>query len=92
MAALAPALASAETAPAVQCDASAVLTASYRQGGATWVLAVNTGREPVESKLTLAGEAAQAEAVFEGRSVKAQGGAWSDSFGPYERHVYKLTR
>jgi hypothetical protein len=92
LAALAPALGSLETAPEVTCEAKSLLATAYRQNGATWVLAVNTAAEPVEARLVLAGRADRAEVVFEGRTVRLQGGDWTDRFGPYERHVYKLAR
>ena len=60
--------------------------------GETWVLAVNTRPKPVEAKLNVLGATKPVTVVFEGRAVPASGNAWSDQFGPYERHVYCLGR
>jgi hypothetical protein len=87
---LVPALGSLEAAPALRCDSPRLMAQSYRQGNEIWVLAVNTGREACVPTLGLALRAATAEVVFEGREVALTDGGWSDRFGPYERHVYRL--
>jgi len=92
LARLGPVLGSADQAPPVQCDQKAVIVGSYSSAGETWVLAVNTQREACETTLALEGAAREAEVVFEGRRLKISDGKWRDSFGPYERHAYRMTR
>ena len=88
--ALTPSLGSFEPAPAVTCNQLALRCKAFALGGKLWVLAVNTGAKPCEAKLSLPRASGQAEVIFEGRRVTAQAGSWRDSFGPYERHVYRL--
>jgi hypothetical protein len=76
--------------PQVECDAPGVMCAAYRYEGETWVLAVNTRREPCRATLKVSDRAPGAEVVFEGRQVPLQRGAWTDDLGTYERHVYRL--
>lgn len=90
VAAVAPVLGSLDQAPAVKCEAPAIMARAYRQGGEVWVLALNTRREPCEVKVSLPTAATKAEVVFEGREVSLAGGTISDTFGPFERHVYRL--
>lgn len=89
---LAPVLGSLDQAPAAQADNKAIMTAAYVSGGETWLLAVNTQREPREVTLSTSTKMGNAELVFEGRNVKVTGGKWRDTFGPYERHVYRLVK
>ena len=87
--ALAPALCSLDTAPAVSCGESSVMCGTYAHGGQLHILAVNTRQSPVHARLT--GHAAgPVEVLFEGRQLQAEAGAWTDAFGPYERHVYRF--
>jgi len=53
------------------------------------VLAVNTSDTRREARFTLSRATRNAEVVFEGRRIAAQGDSWSDNFGPYERHAYR---
>ena len=87
---LAPALGSLDTARSVACKAPSVMVKSYRSGTETWVLAVNTRREPCAAPFAMAGMKGNAEVVFEGRQMSVKDGKWSDNFGPYERHVYRF--
>ena len=87
---LSPVLGSTDAAPAVTCDSKTVMVASYRHDNATWVVAVNTSREPCDARLRLSTKTTAVTVLFEGRKLKAAVGAWTDSFGPYERHVYRL--
>ncbi|MEA3400132.1 MAG: hypothetical protein U9R79_02695 [Armatimonadota bacterium] len=89
--ALEPWLTSLEEAPAAAANDANVLTAAYRRGDEVCVLAVNTQRETREVRLSLADARGDIDVMFEGRSVVAEDGTWSDHFGPYERHVYRLT-
>jgi hypothetical protein len=90
LAQLAPVLGSTDPAPVATCDNKTVMLASYRRDNVTWVVAVNTSREPCDAKLKLAGKPTALAVVFEGRKLKPAGGAWADHFGAYERHVYRF--
>ncbi len=89
--ALTGALGSLEQAPDVTCNEPNILTRAYRHEGSVWVPAVNT--QPRECSVQLAVEGADGDltVVFEGRSVHAGQGVWQDTFGPYERHVYRIS-
>lgn len=85
-----PALYSLETAPQVSCSTAGIMCQSYQHEGKLWVLTVNTQNAPCDARLSLAGAKVDGlEVVFEGRGVPATDGAWTDDFGPYERHVYR---
>ena len=89
--ALTPALGSLGQAPVATCNELAVRCKAFVHEGKLWVLAVNTGAKPCDARLNLPGATGSAEVVFEGRRITAQAGSWRDSFGAYERHVYRLT-
>jgi len=85
----------AELAPAllaldVQADAPAPLKVGARTlNGALYVIAVNTGRTPVDGTMTVDGAAARTfDVLDEGRQVVAADGALKDSFAPLAVHVY----
>ncbi len=40
--------------------------------------------------LSIGGSPGQAEVLFEGRILDVSDEGWRDTFGPYERHVYRL--
>ncbi|HUT01697.1 MAG TPA: hypothetical protein VM031_04535 [Phycisphaerae bacterium] len=62
-----------------------------RHGGATYVFAVNMRRKPETAAIALRGAAgAEAEVLFEGRSVAVEGGTIRDEFAPYAVHRYKV--
>lgn len=88
--ALTPALSSLDTAPVLSCDQPNILAKAFALDGRVWVLAVNTQSSPAEARFVLPQAAGEVEVVFEGRALRASGGSWSDGFGPYERHVYRL--
>jgi hypothetical protein len=90
MDALAPALGSLDPAPEVTCSAPTVLCKAFAVGGQWWVTAVNTSNAPMQANFTVSGAPGDADVLFEGRRVSVAGGKWSDDFGVYERHVYKL--
>ncbi len=87
--ALAPALYSLDAAPEATSDEAAVLCKAFARGKELWVLALNTQGRTVEAGLAVPEVTGVLEVVFEGRTVEAASGAWRDSFGPYERHVYR---
>ncbi|MBM4043008.1 MAG: hypothetical protein FJ290_31345 [Planctomycetes bacterium] len=62
-----------------------------RHEGATYVFAVNMYRKPEKATITLKGIGdAQAEVLFEGRTIPVKGGAFTDDFAPYAVHRYKI--
>ncbi|PIX39732.1 MAG: hypothetical protein COZ56_16605 [Armatimonadetes bacterium CG_4_8_14_3_um_filter_58_9] len=87
--ALTPALGSLDPVPEIRCDQSNILCQAYLHQGEAWVLAVNTSDTRREARFTLSRATRNAEVVFEGRRIAAQGDSWSDNFGPYERHAYR---
>ncbi len=87
---VAPAIYSLEEAPAVSIEASGLMCESYRKDGRLWVLAVNTQNVARDVELRMDGVGGELEVVFEDRTVQAAEGKWTDSFGPYERHVYRV--
>lgn len=76
--------------PPLTCDRPQVMAKAFAHQGELWVLAVNTGMQPTEPTFTLHGAAGNGAVEFEGRAVQAREGHWTDSFGPYERHVYRF--
>jgi hypothetical protein len=87
---LTPVLGSLESAPPLRCEPASVMARAYRQGTEVWVLAVNTRGEQGDATFGLPVKVGTAEVVFEGREVTLREGAWTDTFGAYERHVYRL--
>lgn len=88
--ALAPAIMSVEPAPAVTRSDPNILLRAAASDGAVWLLALNTLPDSVEVEMRIDGARGPVEVLFEGRQVHAQNGAWTDTFGAYERHVYRL--
>ena len=77
------------TPPTSDSDQVKLLAKVY--AGHLYVLACNADLAAREVKLTLPGVAKlgkQLQVVSEGRTVALQGEAWTDSFGPYECHIY----
>ena len=88
--ALTPVLPSADAAPTVTCDTASILSRTFQNDGACWVLAVNTQPTACEAAFSLDRPPDEVEVAFEGRTIRAQAREWRDSFGPYERHVYRV--
>lgn len=64
-----------------------------RHEGATYVFAVNMYRKPEKATITLKGLGdAQAEVLFESRTVPVKGGTFTDEFAPYAVHHYRIAR
>ncbi len=91
--AIAPALGSLTAAPALTCSQPQVMAKAYATPEAVVVVAVNTTSRPCEARFTLASPAGgpAISVLFEDRDIRRDGGAWEDRFGPYERHVYRLS-
>ena len=84
-------LCSLDSAPELTCDQSGILAKAYAGDGALWALAVNAQAAPCQAQLRLPGATGKVEVLFEGREIKLARSLWQDSFGPYERHVYRLS-
>jgi hypothetical protein len=62
-----------------------------RHVGATYVFAVAMRPGSTETTFTLPGLGrARVEVLGEGRTLDARDGAWSDSFGDYAVHLYRV--
>ena len=83
-------LSSLDPAPELTSDTGTILCRAYALANELWVLAVNTQNAPAEASFTLAGASGEVTVTFENRTLQARADSWSDSFGPYERHVYRL--
>jgi hypothetical protein len=90
--ALAAALSSLDAAPTLSCDQPNILAKAFAHDGRLWVLAVSTQSSPVDARLALPEVTGKVEVLFEGRELTVSDGWWSDGFGAYERHVYRLVR
>ncbi len=88
---LAPVLYSLDSAPGLRCDDPAILCRAFRRADSVWVLAVNTSRQPRRARFTIDTSPRTVEVVFEDRTIRPSDRSWSDRFGQYERHVYRLT-
>lgn len=53
------------------------------------MLAVNISDTRREAHFTLSRATRKMVVAFEGRRIDTKGDSWQDSFGPYERHVYR---
>ena len=63
-----------------------------RHGGATYVFAVAMRDAPTTGtfRLKLKDQPKAVEVLGEGRRLKAKSGRFTDKFGPYDVHLYKL--
>jgi len=87
--ALTPVICSLAPAPEVECSEPNILRRAFSHDGHGWLLAVNTQAEPVEAQFRSPGAVGQVDVLFEDREIPAADGAWTDTFGPYERRVYR---
>ncbi|MBD3293114.1 MAG: hypothetical protein GF393_09330 [Armatimonadia bacterium] len=88
--ALRPWLTSVEEAPEVTAEGADLLLAAYRVGDELCVLSANMTSEQTEAELAIEDVDGPVTVMFEDRSLPAKDGAWTDAFGPWERHVYRL--
>jgi len=60
--------------------------------GETYVFAVNRETKGCQAQITLDGAkpTSNIEVLFENRSIHLDGNGWTDSFQPFEVHVYRL--
>jgi hypothetical protein len=93
IASLAPVLNSATVSSTVSVDAPVeIATMVKRQGGETYLFAINMERRAAEAKLALAGVGAiHALVLGEDRTVELKGGIIVDRFGAYTVHIYKIS-
>ncbi|GAF82823.1 unnamed protein product, partial [marine sediment metagenome] len=69
--------------------------ASFRSGPkGWWIIAVNEGATAVKATIELPSSAGEgsADVLFESRQAPIEGGKISDSFAPFQRHVYHAAR
>ncbi len=69
---------------------TAIRVLPKRVGDTRYLVAVNVTPRPVDAGLSLAGPAASAEVIGEGRTVSIAAGKLEDRFGPYGVHVYRI--
>jgi hypothetical protein len=87
---LTPVLSSLDQAPEVHCDRPEILCKAFSYQREVWVLAVNTCQTTCRARLSLSFPGQKTEVVFEDRQILLERDSWTDLFGPYERHVYRL--
>jgi len=63
-----------------------------RQGKATYLFAVGMRNNPASGAFTVRGlpKTARAEVIGEARTITVKGGKFSDAFGPYAVHLYRI--
>ena len=94
--ALAPVLNSPDIRGAVTVTSSAakvpIAVMVKRRGGATYVFAVAMRNAPTTGtfRVKLKDQPQAVEVLGEGRKLKAKSGRFTDKFGPYDVHLYKL--
>ena len=94
--ALAPLLNSPTLPSAASVDSSSVQTPIdlmvKRQGGATYLFAVGMRNGATSGAFTVHGlpKTARAEVLGEARTITIKGGKFSDAFGPYAVHLYRI--
>lgn len=89
----APELAESERAVVESSNPSVPIDSmSRRAGDAFYIFAVAARHGETTGKFRVPGlQSGTVEVLGEARTVEAQGGSWSDSFGPYQVHLYRVT-
>lgn len=88
---LTPVVASQEAAPAVKCAAPSIQIMVKRYAGKTYLITVNSSKEPVSARFDLSGlNVKAADAMFEDRRLNVRDGVLEDGFEGFQRHVYVL--
>jgi hypothetical protein len=87
---LAPALTSPAPAEGATFSTKGVALLTRRQGNATYVFAVGMTNAPVKGTISLKGAAGAVEVLGEQRQLTASATSWSDSFSPYQVHLYRI--
>ena len=62
--------------------------------GTLYVIAVNTSDSPVRATISIADRAMipkRVKLLFENREITPKGNGFTDTFTPFEPHVYKLS-
>jgi hypothetical protein len=62
-----------------------------QDGKTSWLFTANTERYPVKADIILPCGSKKAEVLFENRKVNIQNNNLTESYKPYEVHLYKLT-
>jgi len=71
-------------------DAGAVAVTTRQRDGITYVFAVGMTDQTVTARIRLPGVSGDLTVLDEQRQVRANDGAWSDTFKGYEVHLYKM--
>lgn len=88
---LTPVIASVEDAPKIQCSAPTIQILVKRHEGKTYIITVNSSKEPVDARFAIPGlKASEVEVMFEDRSIKASAETFEDKFEGFQRHVYVI--
>ena len=93
---LTPVLFSPEPTGSVSVSEPAILATARRLDGKTYVLAVNIEGRQTKAEFDLSGVLnardgkVKGKTLFENRPIEISRGRLSDSFQPYQRHVYQL--
>jgi hypothetical protein len=84
-----PALATPSIKARVLTRQSPIRLSAHRYQGTIYIVAVNTGDEPVKARLTVSGVGKRRVSVWqEGRGLKANANAITDLFEPFAVHFY----
>jgi hypothetical protein len=70
---------------------TAIHTRVKSANGLGYVIAYNYTNAPASTTFTWGSHITRVDAYNEGRSLASGGMTFSDSFGPYEAHVYVIT-
>lgn len=90
--ALEPALTALDRADLVASISNAAIRTRVKYaGGKVYLIAYNSTSSPTSATFTLNVQPAAIEVYAEGRALAPSGTAFSDSFGPWEAHVYVVT-
>lgn len=92
---LTPVFLAPEVAEGVQANDPAIHATLRVYDGVRYLITVNATAAPVRARLKIAGGewalfGKKAEVLFEGRTVSWDGKTLSDSYAPFDRHVYRL--
>ncbi|OGV33072.1 MAG: hypothetical protein A2020_07935 [Lentisphaerae bacterium GWF2_45_14] len=88
---LTPVIASVEDAPKVQCSAPSIQTLVKKLDGMTYVITVNSSKDPVDARFAIPGlKASEVKVMFEDRELKTSAETFEDKFEGFQRHVYVI--
>ncbi|MFV0416415.1 MAG: hypothetical protein ACK5NG_08635 [Chthoniobacterales bacterium] len=88
MLALTDVIFSAEEVAEIASEQNAVMAATRKHEGKTYLITTNIEDNPVTGKLRLPEGVKEVEVLFEDRKVEVKDGVLQDKYEPYSRHVY----